>query len=85
MGGNYTAIIIILIVFGAIFGSRAFNNYIKSKERMSAQNNNINYDSLTAELAEQRRINKSFEKRIQVLESIVTDESYDLKEKFKDL
>ncbi|WP_218354787.1 hypothetical protein [Alteromonas lipotrueiana] len=71
---NLTAIAIVAIVSGVIYKIIEAGCQV-SKNKSASQSTLKEYQSEIAELRE----------RIEVLEKIVTDESYELKKKFKDL
>ncbi len=66
------AIVLVTVVAGVI------NNWVKSR-------NNVDRDELDSELATRLGQIEKLEKRMQVLERIVTDRQYDLKKELHDL
>ncbi len=66
----------VLAIVSIVFAAGIINNYIKTRSQKTDS------EELASEFLEKL---DRLEERIKVLERIVTDRNYDLKEKFKDL
>jgi len=78
-------VVILLIIFGFVFGSVMFGRYMSYKKSLLKERQGVNAKSISIELEEQKKIIADLANRIQVLESIVTQEDYELNQKFKHL
>ncbi len=76
---------LVLGILAIIFGFLFFSRYIGYKKSMLKHGLNHDQESISMALAKQKKINEDLEKRIQVLESIVTRENYGLEQKFREL
>ncbi len=78
-------VLIILIIFGAIFGKGIVRTYFSHREKILAiemANNNAKAKGLNRELLNSV---ESLSERIEVLEKIITDEKYKLDRKIANL
>ncbi len=72
---------ILVIIFGFVLSIIYLNN----KKVIKKHGLNHDAESISLELARQKKINKDLEKRIQVLESIVTKDNDGLDQKIRKL
>ncbi len=78
-------VLIILIIFGAIFGKGIVRTYFSHREKILAidmANNNSKAKGLNRELLNSV---ESLSERVEVLEKIITDEKYKLDRKIANL
>lgn len=76
---------ILVIIFGSIFGSKMFRDYMVYRDKMHKRQMEADAEFASKLMENQNKVNKQFEVRIQALEAIVTSDNYDLKEKIKNL
>ncbi len=74
---------ILMIIFGFILILSIIQ--LNNKKEIKKHGLNHDADSISLEQARQKKINKDLEKRIQVLESIVTKDNYGLDQKIREL
>jgi hypothetical protein len=82
------AIVPALAVFSItclIFGFAAFKRYLKHKESLSEKQSMVDTEELEMKFLNQEKTNQALRERIEALESIVTQEEYELNRKFKAL
>ncbi|MFC5081034.1 hypothetical protein VTH8203_02774 [Vibrio thalassae] len=78
-------VLVILIIFGAIFGRGMLRNFLAHREKMRVielEKANANADSANSELSQQI---KRLTERVEVLEKVITDEKYQLDRKIASL
>ena len=83
--GDWVGAVLVFTVVFLIFISGAFKRYLKHKESLSEKQSLVDIEELELKLLNQDKINQALRERIEALESIVTQEEYELNRKFKAL
>jgi uncharacterized protein HemX len=75
--------VIVIVLIGT--GAGIFKTYLQHKENISKKQSKLDTEELCARCEDQEKVIRNLTKRIEVLESIVIQDEFELNRKFKDL